>query len=228
MTSPDRSRRRDALAGVERLIVDGSNVLGVLANGAAAGSAPPATVIGRIRGSVPAEVRIELVFDGPAAGSPFGRVAEGMAVRFSGRRSGDAMIIDLASTAALSGHPPGSNVLVVTDDGALSAQVRRHGVRTVGTGWLLARIEHPGRRHGGGGLAHRPRVSALDPGTGPGATTPPPPGRDDARDEQAAADRSRWRPGRGATAKTGTARKAPRTAKSIEGRPWKRRRGSSG
>jgi len=240
MTAPEAGRRRDALAGVERVIVDGSNVLGVLAReetrsrgglGAAGGGAPPSAIVGRIRGAVPREVRIELVFDGPAAGSPTGRVAEGMIVRHSGRRSADTLIVELAATAAMGGHPPGSNVLVVTDDRGLAEQVRRHGVRIAGTGWLLGRLLRPSRSGAAGSTvghrAPRPRAaggtSGLVSGAGAGATSPAPPDRDDPRDAAAEADAERWRPGRRATRKSGPSHRPARTARGLESRPWKRR-----
>jgi len=236
LMSQAASGRRDALEGVERVIVDGSNVLGVLAasGGAASrgasspGGSPPGAVIGRIRAAIPGPIRVELVFDGPAGGSPIGRVAEGMTVRFAGRRPADAIIVELAATAALGGHPPGANVVVVTDDRALAAQVRRHGVRTLGTGWLTRRLGTPGRPGGNLARPRPPAPSASSGGSGPGATSPPPPGGDDPRDAAAAQDARRWRPGRGATTKTGSARKAPRSARAVEGRPWKRRGRTSG
>lgn len=236
MTAPEAGRRRDALAGVQRVIVDGSNVLGVLAReearshggvGAAGGGAPPSAIVGRIRGAVPREVRIELVFDGPPSGSPTGRVAEGMIVRYSGRRSADTLIVELAATAATGGRPPGANVLVVTDDRGLAEQVRRHGVRLAATGWLLGRLRLPGRSGGAGStVGHRapPRGAAGGTsGDGAGATSPSPPGRDDPRDAAAEADAERWRPGRRATRKSGPSHRPARTARGLESRPWKRR-----
>lgn len=239
MTGPETGGRRDALAGVERLIVDGSNVLGVLARGdasaAGSGSAgggasvagPPSAIVGRIRGAIPREIRIELVFDGPSSSSPTGRVAEGMSVRYSGRRPADALIVELAGTAAMAGRPLGSNVLVVTDDRGLSAQVRRHGVRIVGTNWLLRRLERPGRpARAGGTLGHPkpPRGLAGEFGTpASGSAMPAPHGTDDPRDAAAEADARRWRPGRHATEKSGPARRKASTPRGLEGRRWKRR-----
>ncbi|HET7728080.1 MAG TPA: hypothetical protein VFK54_12230 [Candidatus Limnocylindrales bacterium] len=234
MTGPQTGGRRDALAGIERVIVDGSNVLGVLARdeafragGSSSIPGPPSAIVGRIRGAVPREIRIELVFDGPAAGSPTGRVAEGMSVRYSGRRPGDALIVELAGTAAMAGRPLGSNVLLVTDDRGLSAQVRRHGVRIVGTSWLLRRLERPGSPGGAGGtLGHRKPPRAVMGGTGAtevGSATPAQPGREDPRDAAAEADARRWRPGRHATEKSGPARRTASTPRGLEGRRWKRR-----
>lgn len=238
MTGPETGGRRDPLSGVERVIIDGSNVLGVVARdaasragGAASVAGPPSALIGRVRGAIPHGIRIELVFDGPAAGSPTGRVAEGMSVRYAGRRPADALIVELAGTAAMAGRPLGSNVVVVTDDRGLSAQVRRHGVRILGTAWLLRRLERPGRPGGAGmtvGHSKPPRAVAAGNAAGPGATTPAAPGPDDPRDAAAAADATRWRPGRHATEKSGPARRAARTPRGLESRPWKRRGRSAG
>ena len=71
--------------GTDRLIVDGTNLLYRLAGGGRA--APPAAVIGKLRAAVPKETAIDLVFDGVGHGV-FGRLAEGMYVRYSGPARG--------------------------------------------------------------------------------------------------------------------------------------------
>ena len=81
---------RDPLAGVERLIVDGTNLLHRLGRG---GAAPPAAAIGRLRAAIPGAIQIVLVFDGPAdQGGKLGKVAQGMTVRYAGRRPADVVI----------------------------------------------------------------------------------------------------------------------------------------
>ena len=58
---------RDPLAGVGRLLIDGSNLLYRMSrNGPGAGPRPPAALIGRLRAAIPAATRIELVLDGRA------------------------------------------------------------------------------------------------------------------------------------------------------------------
>ena len=85
------------LDGTTRLLVDGTNLLYRMGG---RGLAPPAALIGRLRAAVPGTVTIDLVFDGVGHGV-FGRVAQGMTVRYSGKRSADDVILDLASEAAM-------------------------------------------------------------------------------------------------------------------------------
>src|SRR4029077_8758352 len=75
---------RDPLVGIERLIVDGTNLLHALSSSAT--PAPAATLIGLVRGAIPGPVRIELLFDGPPDRGLGGvRIAHGVSVRYSGR-----------------------------------------------------------------------------------------------------------------------------------------------
>src|SRR5262245_57976545 len=87
---PARSRH-DPLAGIDRLLVDANNLLGALSRGRT--PLPPAALIGRIRGAIPREVAVELVFDGPPDGAvgKGRRVASGVVVRYAGGRSADAL-----------------------------------------------------------------------------------------------------------------------------------------
>ena len=61
-TMPDSDR--DPLAATVRLLVDGTNLLHAMSR--RPGAAPPAALVGRLRGAIPAFITIELVFDGPA------------------------------------------------------------------------------------------------------------------------------------------------------------------
>ena len=142
-----RSARSDPLAGTERLIVDGSNLLHALGRGGH-GPAPAATLIGRLRAAVPPVVRIELVFDGPPDRGMRGtRIASGLTVRHSAWSSADRVIDRLVADAIGSGGTPeaaytaGSAILVVSDDLELGQAIRRRGGRTVGTAWLIRRLE---------------------------------------------------------------------------------------
>src|SRR5258705_11948921 len=79
MPQPDR----DPLAATQRLLVDGTNLLYALSKASTA--APPAALIGRLRGAIPAKTTIELVFDGPPErGLRNERIAAGVVVRYSG------------------------------------------------------------------------------------------------------------------------------------------------
>jgi hypothetical protein len=182
---------RDPLGGVERILVDGSNLLHALRRGA--GPAPAATLIGRLRAIIPPTVRIELVFDGPPEHGLRGtRIAAGLTVRHSGRYTADSLIDRLVADAIGTGGDPdqayavGAAILVVTDDAELARMIRRRGARTIGADWLVRRLDRPALSSPSVGAARPPKS------TGPGA------GEADGRD-----DRPGWRPGRGATKKTG-------------------------
>src|SRR4029078_12683889 len=74
---------RDPLTGTTRLLVDGTNLLPQLWAGP--DRQPPAALVGRLRGAIPPEVSIELVFDGPAERGLRGeRIAHGVSVRYGG------------------------------------------------------------------------------------------------------------------------------------------------
>ena len=189
---------RSPFDGTRRLIVDGTNLLYRLGRGHAA---PPAAVIGRLRAAVPPTIGIDLVFDGPGHGV-YGRLAQGMFVRYSGRRTGDDVIVDLASEAAMEagGGTVGSGtVLVVTNDRELRERLLLTGSRTAPLQWLIDRMGLPVLQSAAAGN-RRPTIGAGAPP--PGGGGPNPAGRDD--------DRPGWKPGRGATSKTGTARRVAR------------------
>ncbi|MEX2011856.1 MAG: hypothetical protein WEF51_06455 [Chloroflexota bacterium] len=191
-----RKPSADPLAGTDRLLIDGSNLLHALRRDGA--GAPPAALIGRLRGVVPAGVAIELVLDGqPEPGMYGARVASGLIVRHGGRRTGDDVLLRLVDEAhtAGGGRETVDNILVVTDDRQLRVALGARGVRTAGTRWLLGRLE-------------RGRLSAPSTGNARG----PAPARrgseegSDGRDD----DRPGWRPGRGATAKHGNPKRRPK------------------
>jgi hypothetical protein len=184
-----RKPSADPLAGTDRLLIDGSNLLHALRRDGA--GAPPAALIGRLRGVVPAGVGIELVLDGqPEPGMHGARVASGLVVRHGGRRTGDDVLLRLVdeASAADGGREAADNILVVTDDRQLRIALQARGVRTAGTRWLLGRLE-------------RGRLSAPSTGNARGPA-PPPRDRDD--------DQPGWRPGRGATTKHGNPKRRPK------------------
>jgi hypothetical protein len=177
---------RDPLADTERLIVDGSNLLPALARNR--GAAPPAALIGRLRGAIPASIAVELIFDGaPDPGLRGERIAAGVTVRHAGRRTADEAILESIERAGPTfASRNADSILVITDDRELAAGVRARGARTAGTAWLIGRLD-------------RPRLASSSVGnrTPPGAPTP------DSDD----VDRTPWKPGRGATAKKGNPRR---------------------
>lgn len=178
----------DPLVGTTRLVVDGTNLLHALAR--AGGPLPAVAVTGRLRALVPAGVVVTLVLDGgPAPGGVERRLTSGIEVRYSGRRSADALIADLVAGA-------GEGVLVVTDDYELGGRVRAAGARSVRTGWLAERLA---RQRLEAPAAGRPRAPLPGTGTGGAGSGNPAHGAADDVDEGA----RRWKPGRGATKKTG-------------------------
>jgi hypothetical protein len=192
--------RTDPLTGVTRVVVDGTNVLHALARGPE--RQPPAALIGRLRASVPAEIRIELVFDGPPERGLAGtRIAHGVSVRYGGRFPADAVIVTLVEEVGIAaGARPGEPspatdaLLVVTDDRDLRHAVGRRGARTAGSAWLIRRLEHP--------RLASPSVANRRP---PAIGQPPPGAVTDDRPE-----RTGWKPGRDATRKRGPAKRPPK------------------
>ena len=195
----------DPLAGIDRLLVDANNLLGSLSRGRA--PLPPAALIGRIRGAIPREIDVELVFDGPPDGAigKGRRVASGVVVRYAGGRSADAMlraILDAAGPLA-PGYEP--TTLVVTDDAELRRSLRARGGATAGTSWLIERLG---------------RTRLEGPSVGNARPPKPVPGAAGSTGGETSADGGDggWRPGRGATRKTGNPRRAPRRRGDRTGR----------
>ncbi|MEW5991388.1 MAG: hypothetical protein AB1736_08610 [Chloroflexota bacterium] len=146
--TPRRRRATDAptlsadpLAGVERVFIDGSNLVHALARGSTGPVAPPSAIVARIRGAFPPSVVVDLVFDGAAAGGVKGRLATGLRVAYSGRLTADQVIDDgVAAQLAMDGPAGTWGILVVTDDRGLRDAVGAMGARTAGTAWLTGRI----------------------------------------------------------------------------------------
>jgi hypothetical protein len=192
---PAVTTSRDPLEGIERILIDGTNLLHAIRRGPE--PAPAATLIGRLRAVIPAQVRIELVFDGPPdPGSGNVRVASGLTVRYSGRVSADTLLTRLVAEAAPLTIEPVARILVVTDDNELGRAVRRHGAATARTAWLRHRLG---------------RTTLSAPSIGRRRAPVALPGGEAARDEEA--DERRWQPGRGATTKRGNPRRGARPAR---------------
>ena len=194
MAQPDR----DPLAATRRLLIDGSNLLHALSRTSTA--APPAALIGRLRGAIPPTTAIEIVFDGPPEpGLRNERIASGVTVRYSGGRTGDAVILTLIDDVRLLDGSDGTvGLLVVTDDRDLRHGARLRGARTAGSTWLLGRLD--ARR------LSSPSVGNPRPARG---TRPVTSGTGNDGDPTEI-DRQGWKPGRGATTKRGNPRRAPK------------------
>jgi hypothetical protein len=197
---------RDPLENTTRLLVDGTNLLHALTRGSG-DRQPPAAVIGRLRAAIPSDTVITLVFDGPPEpGVRNERIAGGLTVRFSGRRSADEVLLQMVNDAATwsdADGPGGAAVLVVSDDRDLRAAIHRRGGRSAGTQWLIGRLD-------------RPRLVA--PSIGNPRPPKPPRVAQDARSETDADDAApRWSPGRGATTKRGNPRRASKSSRPPSG-----------
>jgi hypothetical protein len=190
---PPRSAR-SPLDDTSRLIVDGTNLLYRLGTGGRGAAAPPAAIIGRLRAAIPGQVAIDLVFDGMGHGV-FGRVAQGMYVRYSGHRTADEVILDLVPgpVPAARPNPTAAGILVVTNDRELRTLLMAKGARTAPLQWLLGRLDLPVLASPAAGN-RRPPIGTRGSGQG-------------TEDDD---DRPRWKPGRGATTKTGPARRVAR------------------
>jgi hypothetical protein len=201
---------------VTRLLVDGTNLLHALRRRQApdqAGAALPggAAIIGRLRASMPPTVEIELVFDGPPEHGAARRIASGITVSYSGRRSADAVIVDHAELAAFErsgSSEPGpeghSGVLVVTDDAELRRAIRTAGASSARTAWLLARLDRPRLSSPSIG---RPTPAHINRPGSAGNPFPPDDG----------SERPGWRTGRGATRKTGNPKRSPKRSRGPSG-----------
>ena len=196
---------RDPLAATRRLLVDGTNLLHALTP--APGAAPPAALIGRLRGAIPAATSIELVFDGPPDhGLRNERIAAGLVVRYSGGRTADSVILTLIEDVRLLDGAEGTvTLLVVTDDRDLRHEAMRRGARTARCAWLLGRL--------GSGRLASPSIGNPRP-----PRQPRPVAMSASSDgDPTETDREGWKTGRGATTKRGNPRKSPKTAKDRGG-----------
>ena len=115
--------------GIDRLVVDGTNMLYRMGSRTAA---PPAAIVGRLRAAIPPTISIDLLFDGIGHGVK-GRVAQHMYVRYSGRHTADEAILGLTAAVgeAAGGSPEAyERMLVVTNDRDLRERLEARGVRT--------------------------------------------------------------------------------------------------
>jgi hypothetical protein len=190
--------RHSPLDGTDRVIVDGTNLLYRI-GAKAGGPAPASAVVGRMRGAIPVEIALDLVFDGVGHGV-YGRLAQNMHVRYSGKRTADDTILDLVSEAAMQGvggPAAADRVLVITSDRPLRDRVMAKGGRAIPLEWLTSRLDLP-RAAPGTSAGKAPTIGAGRPRPAPATTG-------DEGPEQPS-----WKPGRGATAKVGPPRRVAR------------------
>ena len=200
--SPDR----DPLAGVGRLLVDGTNLLHAMRrNGPAPGRARRPRSSAGCAAPSRRPTPIELVFDGPPErGLRDERIAPGLTVRYSGARTGR----HVSSTDGRRRHRLGGTAEAAAR--AADASSSSPTIATCATGSGCAAPGRPARRGCSAG-SERPAGVAVDrqPAAGAPAATPR---RGPARATATSDDdpeRRGWQPGRGATTKKGNPRKAP-------------------
>lgn len=161
----DAARGGDPLAGVERVLVDGSNLAYALGratprgDSATAAPRPNVAVIASVRAAFPPGVRVEVVFDGVGevgVGRPgrLARAAENLYVEHAGKQSADR-VIERAVAAQLAADGPAGTwgILVVTDDRELRGLVQAKGARVAGTAWLGSRLARVGGATGRSGTS---------------------------------------------------------------------------
>jgi hypothetical protein len=182
---------RRVLDGVDRVVIDGTNVLHSLSRSPT--PVPSAALVGRLRAVVPPGVAIVVVLDGsPEHGLVARRIAAGVEVRYAGRATADEAITAMVERER--GGFGTVGLLVVTDDIELAEHVRRAGGRTVGNGWLIGRLG-------------RQRLSAPVSGKADPGSIGRPAGDPVAQVEDDDSGAPRWSPGRGATRKRGNPRR---------------------
>src|SRR5262245_15680362 len=193
------ANRANPLEGVERMLVDGTNLLHALRRGTPGGGpspAPPAALIGRLRGVIEMPVRIGIMFDGPTEhGLGRDRIAAGVTVRYSGRVTADQALGRLVTEAV---EP--AAILVITDDIDLRHDLTRRGAKTAGSRWLIGRLD-------------RARLEAPSVGR----PKPPAPLSPAKADDETNDARPGWQPGRGATTKRGNPKRPPKRAPNRAG-----------
>ena len=190
--APRRRSPELELAGVERLLIDGNNVLHRIAG--SPDEAAQRQLIARLRAILPLTVATTLVLDGaPDRGAPLNvKVTNALDVRHAGPAGADALIVSLVEGRPFASR---SRTLIVTDDRALGDRIRTAGAGVRRLGWLQGMLSAtegrraPGSRMGAGGA----------PARAPARAEPERPDDDP--------DAAPWRPGRGATRKRGNPRR---------------------
>ena len=154
-------RPNDPLDQIERLLVDGTNLLHAIRRGAA--PAPAATLIGRLRGVIEMPIRIELVFDGPPdPGLRDARIASGLVGPLQRPPVGGRA----ARPARGRGSPSRGHCSSSRDDIELRHELTRRGGRTAGTRWLIGRLSSgaPGRHRRSAARSRHPRGGQASSG----------------------------------------------------------------
>lgn len=188
-----------AADGLERLFVDGDNVLHDVRGSRDEGGV--AWLLPRLADWRPPSLRILVALDGHAAPGESNRprIARGIEFEHSGSRSADDLII-----ARLEQMPYAqrSRTAVVTRDRGLQDRARTAGGLVRSVDWLMRSIS-------GGRAVDEDGARPTSIGQGKQPRGLHAPGADRERD----ADRPSWEPGRGATRKRGNPRRAAKRSR---------------
>ncbi len=181
--------RPDPFLVATLFVVDGRNVLAAMRR--AGGELPEQALLSRLWTVVGPRTRILVVFDGMRdGGAVIPERSSRLGVRWSRHESADDLIVRIVADA-----PDGT--LVATDDIELGGRVRALGASSVRSRDLVERFAR--QRASAPAVGHaRPTPPAHPAGALPG---------DDGGDGD---ERPRWRPGRGATRKTGNPKRGRR------------------
>ena len=180
-----RVSRRPSLAGIDRLLIDGNNLLHRLS-----GSADPGSLrllLPGLQAAIPPTIEAVVVLDGhPAPGTGRGhRVRRGMGIRHAGSLAADDALLNLVRDIAPHAR---AGTTLVSDDRSLADRARHLGVRTQRLAWLEGMLADRG---GGAGRS----IGRSRPPQGP---------------QPDEVEHEPWRPGRGATRKRGNPRRGAR------------------
>jgi hypothetical protein len=191
-----RSRQRPSLAGIDRLVIDGNNLLHRTAGGP--GPTSVRLLLPRLRAALPPGAHVSLVLDGmPDPGAPMREQVGPIAIQHAGRRSADDAIVEIVERQTFGER---AATVVVTDDRSLTERVRRLGALPRRLDWLQTALELPRR----GPRSSGQTLGAGRPPRDAGRTAPR---AEDAATSDDGPERRAWQPGRGATRKRGNPRR---------------------
>jgi hypothetical protein len=175
--------RPDPFLAASLLVVDGRNVLGAMRR--AGGDLPAQALLSRLWTVVGPRTRILVVFDGVRDGGAIvPERSSRLGVRWSRLESADDLIVRIAADGP-------EQTVVVTDDIELGTRVRALGATSFRSRALLERFARQRQTAPGVGHGRPPAAAPSAGGRGPA-------GKGDEDPEREA-----WKPGRGATKKSG-------------------------
>jgi rRNA-processing protein FCF1 len=175
------------LEGVDRLLIDGNNLLHRVSGNVDPGSIR--LLLARLSGVLPTTLPTVVMLDGHAASGTDRRqrIRRGLEIHHAGSLTADEALLNIVRDASPRNR---AGVFLVTDDRALTDKARHLGARTKRLDWLEQILAMPPAHGTGGSTIGRKGVSA------------PPSSTDE--------EKVPWQPGRGATRKRGNPKKQPK------------------